>query len=174
MADKVLHTRIKLLSKTYSDWQSIATTFIPLAGEVCIVSVPASTGAVVQEPAILFKVGDGTSTFAKLEYVSAKAADVYNWAKKSSLDWNDLDETFKEALKEYVSESDTLFRLASDGDYKWKLEKSEDGGTTWTDAEGAKIDVSTMLDNLAAIAKTGNVNDLVQTDGDVLILDCNV
>lgn len=32
--------------------------------------------------------------------------------------------------------------------------------------------VKKMIDTLAAVAKSGNVNDLVQTDGDVLILNC--
>lgn len=32
--------------------------------------------------------------------------------------------------------------------------------------------VKKMIDTLAAVAKSGNVIDLVQTDGDVLILDC--
>jgi hypothetical protein len=31
------------------------------------------------------KVGDGTSTFAQLPWISAKAADVYAWAKQASL-----------------------------------------------------------------------------------------
>ena len=33
--------------------------------------------------------------------------------------------------------------------------------------------ISDLDDSLAAIAKSGNVNDLVQTDGDVLVFDCN-
>lgn len=40
------------------------------------------------------------------------------------------------------------------------------------EATAAKTAVSTLDNSLAAIAKTGNVNDLIQSNGDVLILDC--
>lgn len=41
-------------------------------------------------------------------------------------------------------------------------------------AEGKAAELVGQLDeSLAAIAKSGNINDLVQTDGDVLVLDCN-
>ena len=41
-----------------------------------------------------------------------------------------------------------------------------------SDIEANANAVSDLDDSLAAIAKTGNVNDLVQTEGDVLIFDC--
>ena len=103
MAEKVLKTRVKLLYKSYADWQLIKDTFVPLYGEVCLTSVPASTGAVVDEPAVLFKVGDGTHTYGELPFGSAKAADVHEWAKKSTLDWNDLSAEFKDTLATYIN-----------------------------------------------------------------------
>jgi hypothetical protein len=177
MADKILKTRVKLLKKSYADWQLIANTFVPIEGEMCIVEVPATATV---PASILFKVGNGTSTYAELPYASALASDVYAWAKKENLEWVDLSEEFKNDLGDFIDEhythDNTLYQIVSDGDYKWKLQKSEDGGTTWVDATGV-IDISTLanqLENLAEIAKTGNVNDLIQTDGDVLILDCNI
>ena len=41
-----------------------------------------------------------------------------------------------------------------------------------SDIEANANAVSDLDDSLAAIAKTGNVNDLVQTAGDVLVFDC--
>lgn len=40
--------------------------------------------------AVLFKVGDGTSKFSALKWVSGLAADVYAWAKKETPDWSDF------------------------------------------------------------------------------------
>lgn len=176
--EKVIKTRVKLLYKTYADWQSIAATFVPLDGEMCICEVPAAGST---PKTILFKVGDGTTTYANLPYGSALASDVYAWAKKENLEWDDLTETFLDSLAAFIDEhyvhANTLYKIVKESDTLWKLQKSEDGGTTWVDAEGT-VDISAAItaleDSLAVIAKTGNVNDLIQTEGDVLILDCNI
>jgi hypothetical protein len=176
--EKVIKTRVKLLYKTYADWQAIATTFVPLDGEMCICEVPAADSA---PKTILFKVGDGTTTYANLPYGSALASDVYAWAKKENLEWDDLTQTFLDSLAAYIEEhythANTLYKIVKESDTLWKLQKSEDGGSTWVDAEGT-VDISAAIsaldDSLATIAKTGNVNDLIQTEGDVLILDCNI
>lgn len=81
----VLNTRLRLKYDALSEWAKVENTFIPLQGEVCIIDVPAQTdagGNVIHSPAVLFKVGDGTSTFANLPYVSALAGDVPAWAKR--------------------------------------------------------------------------------------------
>jgi len=176
MAEKLIKTRIKLLYKSYSDWQAIKDSFIPLAGEVCIVNAPAASGAVVQEPALLFKVGDGTKTWAQLPFSSALAADVYNWAKKANLDWNDLDATFKASLQAFIEEhapqQDTQYRIVADGANKWKLQKSADG-STWVDAEGT-IDVTALEARIAAnevnIAKKVD-KEVSGTNGKALIFN---
>lgn len=72
-------TRICNKIDTYQNW--IDSKLVPLAGEICIVTVPAETGAVQQEPATLIKVGDGTTEFSLLPWLSGKAADIYDWAK---------------------------------------------------------------------------------------------
>ena len=79
MTEKILNTKIALLYKSYADWDAIKDSYKPLQGEVCFCEVPASTGAVVNEPCILFKVGDGVKTFNQLPWASALAADVYEW-----------------------------------------------------------------------------------------------
>lgn len=153
MATNTLKTRVKLLYKTYEQWDAIKTTFVPLQGEVCFVEVPASTGSVVQEPALLWKVGDGVKTFAQLPYGSAIAADVYNWAKKSTLDWNDLDAAFLEKLDEYIeaeSDTDTQYKIVKDtaDTYHVETRHLKDGlWSEWTtDTQSASISLAHKVD----------------------------
>ena len=81
------NTRVQLKFDALANWNT-NSTFIPLRGEVCIVQVP--TGSAVEQvtpPAYLMKVGDGSSTFSQLPWLSALAADVHTWAKKSAADF---------------------------------------------------------------------------------------
>ncbi len=83
----ILNTRLRLKYDTWENWtkNNFHQEFIPLRGEVCVVEIPGSadsTGKVTQKPSILFKVGDGTTTFDQLDWASGLAADVYAWAKK--------------------------------------------------------------------------------------------
>lgn len=83
MSTKVFNTRLQLKYDSWKNWYDNNPTL--LAGEIAIVNVPAqtneSTGEVTQKPAILFKVGDGTTDFRTLDWASGLAADVYEWAK---------------------------------------------------------------------------------------------
>ena len=79
MANKILNTRLQLKYDSYTKW-SANSSFVPLAGEVCI----CTSGTVSPNvDDVLLKVGDGTTTWENLSWVSAKAADVHEWAKKS-------------------------------------------------------------------------------------------
>jgi len=147
MADRVLNTKIALLYKSYSQWDAIKSTYIPLKGEVCICEVPASTSAVAQEPCVLFKVGDGTKSFGELQWTSALAADVYNWAKKANLDFGDLNAAFLEKLDERIAEksSNTEYQMTGENGV-WKLQKREIGSETWTDV--STVDVAAYVSPL--------------------------
>lgn len=89
MATNTLRTRIQLKYDTLSNWN--ASTFHPLAGEVCVAVIPNATANdyTVGSPnatglspyAIGMKVGDGSHTFAQLPWIQAIAGDVYGWAK---------------------------------------------------------------------------------------------
>ncbi len=101
-----IKTRISLRHDTYSAW----TTNNPalLKGEIAICTIPGGTEKVTNSdgsesmvttaPTVLFKVGeDGSKTFSQLPWMSAKAADVYDWAKKSQSDfvtWLDTEAKF--------------------------------------------------------------------------------
>lgn len=93
--EKILNTRVQLKYDSYANWTSEnlgdgkGAKFVLKAGEIGICYLPTdySEGQVVgsQPPQILFKVGNGTAIFSELPWVSAKAADVYAWAKQASL-----------------------------------------------------------------------------------------
>ena len=81
---KNLNTRVRLKYDTYSAWDSKKDTFKPLSGEMCVVYVPQEDNDKLQEE-VLLKVGNGESFFKDLPWISAKAADVAAWAKRSEV-----------------------------------------------------------------------------------------
>lgn len=81
---KTLKTRIQLKYDTLANWNAVASTFVPNKGEVCFVEIPTGDTTATTAPTVLFKVGDGTTTWGKLKWGSALAADVYTWAKAAS------------------------------------------------------------------------------------------
>lgn len=95
MAEQILKTRIQLKYDSYANWTSTTlgdnkgANFVLKAGEIGICYLPTdySEKQVVgsQPPQILFKVGNGSAKFSELPWASAKAADVYDWAKQASL-----------------------------------------------------------------------------------------
>lgn len=87
--NKILNTRVQLKYDLYSEWQKVESTFKPLKGEICIVNPGTKLSDATNVPCLM-KVGDGENFFKDLPWVSALAADVYEWAKKSAPDWNDF------------------------------------------------------------------------------------
>lgn len=87
MATKTIQTRIKNRFDTLAEWSKSGVTLLP--GEIALVSVTTqqidqATGDVVNVPAVLMKVGEEGKTFSELPWVSALAADVYDWAKNAT------------------------------------------------------------------------------------------
>ena len=86
---KTLKTRIKNRYDSLTNWSKSGIELLP--GEIALVGVTTqqideSTGNVVNVPAVLLKVGEsdsngGTKAFSELPWLSALAADVYDWAK---------------------------------------------------------------------------------------------
>ena len=109
---KTLNVRIKNKYDSYENWA--ASGLVLEAGEIAIayttVNVTVDNGTVEQHPALLMKVGDGEKTFANLPWLSAKAADVPAYAKKSEAD-------FKAWVKTFISIEDvdtSAFAKAAD------------------------------------------------------------
>jgi len=71
MADNILNARIKLKYDTLANWNS--STFVPLAGEICIGYLPPTGNSDTQQTntpkAVCIKVGDGTHTFVQLPWI---------------------------------------------------------------------------------------------------------
>ena len=163
--EKILNTRIQLKYDTYANWTSNAGKAVVLKkGEVGICAIPSGSSAVNGDetrPQILMKVGDGASTFENLKWVSAIAADVHTWAKKSESDFTtwvkglvsvddiDLTDYYKK------SEVDTLLGTNSTNDQKYAKE--------YTDAAIADLDVTDS-------AVTGQyVSAVSETDGKISV-----
>ena len=87
MAEQLLRTKIALKIKTLKDWTDNWSDYKPLRGEVCLCEIPANNANATNAPTVLFKVGDGQSVFSELKWVSALAADVHSWAKKSETEF---------------------------------------------------------------------------------------
>lgn len=124
MANKVVRTRVQNRFDTLANWEASSATQL-LKGEIAVVGVTVTTtenGQTVQKPAHLMKIGDGTTTsFADLPWLSATAADVYDWAKnedpsvvkvkynagtESSADWKEI--TLADLYKKLNTEAAAL------------------------------------------------------------------
>ena len=83
MAERTLNTRIKLRYASYSEWQNSSVQLLP--GELAVCYIEANNSEIKNTaPTVLFKVGDGEHVFKDLKWSSARAADVYDWAKAES------------------------------------------------------------------------------------------
>lgn len=162
MPNKNFNTRIQQKYDTYANWTANNPT--PLSGELCIVVVPAEAGAVAQEPSILFKVGDGSTAFNNLPYVSAVAADVYDWAKsekKPSYSASEISD-LNDAISDAVQDTNTTYRIVAGSDNNtYKLQSKEINGS-WVDVTDSTItipaDVVTGVKGSAeSTYRTGNI-----------------
>ena len=162
MADKIFNTRIQLKYDTYANWQS--KNPVLKSGEVGICVIPAETGAVTSEPAILMKVGDGAKTWTQLSFVTGLAGDVYSWAKASSKPTYTAQEI--SVLSDYISgeiqDTNTQYKIEADKYngrkfYLYSKEKGGDFGTTPV----STIEIPEKVYTLA----TGTVNGTVKFNG---------
>lgn len=140
MATTTLNTRLQLKYDTYQKWTD--NNPVPLKGELCIVEVPASTSASTKEPAILFKVGDGTKAFDTLDFTAGYAADVYDWAKAQTKPEYQASEI--KNLDSYISgkvqDTNTTYQIVKVNEYSYKLQSKELNGK-WADVVGGTITI---------------------------------
>ena len=131
MANKTFNTRIKLKYDTLANWTTNKTKVL-LQGEVGLCYVPAVTnGTTTTAPTVLFKVGDGTTTWENLPWGSGLAADVYDWAKaaaKPSYDYSEIKNT-----PTMTVDTNTTYKLVQDGTdrHKFTLQSKEKNNENW-------------------------------------------
>ena len=116
-----LKTRIQLKYDTYENWNTNNPTL--LKGEMAVVEVPVETGVAQNEPTYLLKIGDGTSDFKTLKWVSGTAADVYAWAKAATKPTYQASEIqgLEDFIGEKVEDTDTQYQIVKNGDMGFKL-----------------------------------------------------
>lgn len=149
MADKIINTRIMLKIDTLANWQNESAgegkgaNYVLKHGEIGFAEIPSTNTALARPgdaPTVLFKVGDGSTAFKNLKWGAAVAADVYAWAKKETLEWGDLSNTFKQALQTYIEDlsdidTNTIYQVVT-GATAGTLEFQSADGTaatpTWT------------------------------------------
>lgn len=178
MSQKLINTRIGLKYDTLAHWQSIENTFVPLAGEVIFFEIPVANpnpkvgDTTPAEPAILFKVGNGTDTLHDLPWGQAIAADVYSWAKEQSLLGGQYDSgtgwdfTHASAIQ-HVTQDEVggfigkLVQIrvtpVTGQDNTYVIEVSTDGGTNWTPSGTITMTTETYVGDNQTIDITNNV-----------------
>ena len=181
MADMhTLNTRIKLKYDTYANW--IANDPVLLAGEVAIATVAdnennkTSTGF-QNLPNVVIKVGDGSSKYSALKFVSALAADVHEWAKgaeKPKYKASEI-EDLESFIAGEIQDSDTQYEIRTIdastyklGLYSWaKGVDHSTAGTLVSEIDLSAID--TRLDTIeAALGEGGSVASKIQAAIDAL------
>lgn len=162
MANTTFNARLKLKYDTFSNW----TTNNPvlLAGEAAVAVVPASTGAVAQEPAVLIKIGDGSKHFNELAFISSKAADVYDWAKASTKPTYAATEI--SGLSDYISgkvqDTDTQYKIEADsGNARKFYLYSKPLNGSWGSTPVSTIEIPETVYTL----ETGSANGTVKFNG---------
>ena len=163
MAEKILNTRIQLKYDTYANW--VANNPVLKAGEVAIATIPAaetnSYAPVVKDnlPNVVIKVGDGTSTYTQLKFVSGLAADVYAWAKAdkkpeyAATEITGLEDYIDNVIDgtEKIQDTDTQYTVvAGTGKYVFDLMARDKGETAYSD-KIASIDLSDIDTRLTAL-----------------------
>ena len=155
MATKTFNTRLQLKYDTYENW----TTNNPvlLAGEAAVCVVPADSNTGLNEPAVLMKIGDGTSKFNQLSWISGLAANVAPNLIGSS---PTLPATSITGLEDFIAgeiqDTNTTYQLVRVSDTSFKLQSKENASAPW-------VDVSTI--NITYTLTEGTANGTVAFNG---------
>lgn len=152
-----LNTRIQLKCDTYENWQ--ANDIVLKNGEIGFCIIPADTGAVQTEPTVIAKIGDGVKKYSELDWMSAKAADVYAWAKAATKPTYQASEI--EGLEDFISgevkDTNTQYQIVKNGNLGFKLQKKDIGDPDFTDVN--------TIDLVAPTLAPGSANGTVAYNG---------
>lgn len=155
MATKTFNTRLQLKYDTYENW----TTNDPvlLAGEAAVCVVPADSNTGLNEPAVLMKIGDGTSNFSQLSWISGLAANVASNLTGAN---PTLPATSITGLEDFIAgeiqDTNTTYQLVRVSDTSFKLQSRETSSSPW-------VDVSTI--SITYTLAEGSANGTVAFNG---------
>ena len=165
--NKVFQTRIQLKYDTYENWS--AANPILKKGEMAIATVDSGVQSMTNLPNIVLKVGDGTSHYNNLKFVSALAADVHGWAKANTKPVYAASEItgLQEAIEQYSDyDTNTQYRIiqvvnekkeAIPGKYQLQSKELSGDWQNVTDPEGnvtSLIDVTDAFGRIATLETT--------------------
>ena len=134
--NKRLQTRLMLKYDTYANWTT--NNPILLKGEVAIATVDAESTTHVTGfqniPNVVMKVGDGSTPYNGLKFVSGLAADVHSWAKAADKPSYSVSEIVGAKEYQVVKGADV---------YTWKLQSRKAGSSeAWVDVENGTINLA--------------------------------
>lgn len=177
MAEKILNTRIQLKYDSYENWSKIniegqGANLVLREGEIGICYIPEKTvvNGIKNPPHVMMKVGDGESTFASLKWLSARAADVEDWAKAETKPVYSAEEItgIGEYIAKYVDEelgisidTNTVYQIVKVDDNHYKLQSKAAGTDAWADVVGSEI---VIPESTKVEASTTNGN--IKVDGE--------
>ena len=189
MAEKILNTRIQLKYDSYENWSKIdvegqGANLVLKEGEVGICYIPEKIAidGIKNPPHVMMKVGDGVTPFASLKWLSARAADVEDWAKAETKPAYSAEEItgIGEYIAEYVSEelgisvdTNTVYQIVKVNDNTYKLQSKAAGTDAWADVadsvitipESTKVEASTTNGNIKVDGAEVKVyDDVFETD----------
>lgn len=154
MAEKILNTRILLKYDSYENW--LTNNPVLKKGELAIAYLDqehATEATNFQNiPNVVMKVGDGTSHYKALKFVSGLAADVYSWAKQPNAPVYKAEQI--EGLADYIAgeieDTNTQYTITKVTDYQYKLQKKELGEEAFSDT-GVVIDIPNKTADITAL-----------------------
>lgn len=189
MAEKILNTRIQLKYDSYENWSKIdvegqGANLVLKEGEVGICYIPEKTvvDGIKNPPHVMMKIGDGVTPFASLKWLSARAADVEDWAKAATKPVYSAQEItgIGEYIAKYVDEelgisvdTNTVYQIVKVDDNHYKLQSKAAGTDAWADVadsvitipESTKVEASTTNGNIKVDGEEVKVyDDVFATD----------
>lgn len=189
MAEKILNTRIQLKYDSYENWSKIdvegqGANLVLKEGEVGICYIPEKTevNGIKNPPHVMMKIGDGVTPFASLKWLSARAADVEDWAKAETKPVYSAEEItgIGEYIAKYVDEelgisvdTNTVYQIVKVDDNHYKLQSKAAGTDAWADVadsvitipESTKVEASTTNGNIKVDGEEVKVyDDVFETD----------
>ena len=171
MAIKELLTRFAINYDTYENWSKTDTpeqgaNLVLLPGDIglCAVSnINEGDDKITNPPTVLFKVGDGVTSFGQLKWASATAADVYSWAKAETVE---IDST----TKKLVFKTGDDIKLSLDLSGFTTEDKTIELAARVAALEAANGDASAGNEIVEQLAELTNKLEIIQGEGDGSIL----